>query len=29
LIGKSSGEVAEVQAPGGVRSFEILDVRYV
>ena len=29
LIGKSSGDVAEVQAPGGVREYEILDVRYV
>jgi transcription elongation factor GreA len=29
LIGKYSGEVAEVQAPGGVREYEILDVRYV
>ncbi len=29
LIGKSSGEVAEVQAPGGVREYEILDVNYV
>ena len=29
LIGKSAGEVAEVQAPGGVRSYEIVDVRYV
>ena len=29
LIGKSSGDVADVQAPGGVRSYEILDVRYV
>jgi transcription elongation factor GreA len=29
LIGKSSGDVAEVHAPGGVREFEILDVRYV
>jgi transcription elongation factor GreA len=28
LIGKSSGDVAEVQAPGGVREYEILDVRY-
>jgi transcription elongation factor GreA len=28
LIGKSSGEVAEVQAPGGVREYEILDVKY-
>lgn len=29
LIGKYSGDVAEVQAPGGVKSYEILDVRYV
>jgi len=29
LIGKSSGDVADVEAPGGVRSYEILDVRYV
>lgn len=29
LIGKYSGDVAEVQAPGGVREYEILDVRYV
>ena len=29
LIGKSAGEVAEVQAPGGLREYEILDVRYV
>jgi transcription elongation factor GreA len=29
LIGKSSGDVAEVQAPGGLKSYEILDVRYV
>jgi transcription elongation factor GreA len=29
LIGKSSGDVAEVQAPGGLREFEILDVKYV
>jgi transcription elongation factor GreA len=29
LIGKSSGDTAEVQAPGGVRSYEILDVRYI
>jgi transcription elongation factor GreA len=28
LIGKTSGDVAEVQAPGGVREFEILDVKY-
>jgi transcription elongation factor GreA len=29
LIGKSSGDTAEVQAPGGVRSYEILDVKYI
>ena len=28
LIGKGEGDVAEVQAPGGVRSYEILAVRY-
>ncbi len=28
LIGKYSGDVAEVQAPGGVKEFEILDVKY-
>ena len=29
LIGKESGDVAEVQAPGGLRHYEIVDVRYV
>jgi transcription elongation factor GreA len=29
LIGKEAGDIAEVQAPGGVRSYEIVDVRYV
>jgi transcription elongation factor GreA len=29
LIGKFPGDVAEVQAPGGVREYEILDVRYI
>lgn len=29
LIGKQSGDVAEVQAPGGVKSYEILDVHYL
>ncbi len=29
LIGKSSGEVVEVVAPGGIRSYEILDVKYL
>ena len=28
LIGKHSGDVAEVRAPGGVREYEVLDVRY-
>jgi len=29
LIGKEVGDVAEVQAPGGNRSYEITDVRYI
>ena len=29
LIGKYAGDVADVQAPGGVRSYEIVDVRYI
>jgi len=29
LIGKYAGDVAEVQAPGGLRSYEILDVKYI
>lgn len=29
LIGKSAGEVAEVDAPGGIRSYEILEVQYI
>ncbi len=29
LIGKTEGDVAEVQAPGGVREYEIISVRYV
>lgn len=28
LIGKSAGDTANVQAPGGVRQYEILDVEY-
>ncbi|MCL4185462.1 MAG: transcription elongation factor GreA [Burkholderiaceae bacterium] len=28
LIGRQAGEVAEVRAPGGVREYEILKVRY-
>ena len=29
LIGKEAGDVADVQAPGGVKSYEIMEVRYV
>ena len=29
LIGKYSGDVAEVLAPSGVREYEILDVKYI
>jgi transcription elongation factor GreA len=29
LIGKSPGDIAVVQAPGGRREYEILDVRYL
>ena len=29
LIGKFAGDVAEVQAPKGVRELELIDVRYV
>lgn len=29
LIGKSAGDVAEVRAPGGVKDYEIVDVRYI
>jgi transcription elongation factor GreA len=28
LIGKEAGDVAEVQAPGGVKHWEIVEVRY-
>ena len=28
LIGKYVGDVAQVQAPGGLREYEVLDVRY-
>ena len=28
LIGKYAGDTVDVQAPGGVRQYEILDVRY-
>lgn len=29
LIGKEEGDVAEVQTPGGMRSLEIVEIRYV
>lgn len=29
LIGKEEGDTAEVQAPGGVRRYEVMAVRYV
>ncbi len=29
LIGKSEGDVAEVNAPGGIRSYEIVEVHYI
>jgi len=29
IIGKYSGDVAEVRTPGGVKEFEIVDVKYV
>ena len=28
IIGKYAGDVAQVQAPGGMREYEVLDVRY-
>lgn len=29
MIGKEAGDVAEVQAPGGIKRYEIVEVRYV
>jgi transcription elongation factor GreA len=29
LIGKYSGDVAEVQAPGGIREYEVVEVQYI
>ena len=29
LIGKYAGDVAEVMAPGGVKEYDILDVKYL
>ncbi len=28
LIGKYAGDIAQVQAPGGIREFEVIDIRY-
>lgn len=28
LIGKYAGDIAQVQAPGGIREYEVIDVRY-
>ena len=28
LVGKSSGDVVDVDAPGGVKSFEVVSVHY-
>jgi transcription elongation factor GreA len=29
LIGKMEGDIAEVQAPGGVREYEVVEVQYI
>jgi transcription elongation factor GreA len=29
LIGKSEGDVVDVTVPGGIRTYEIVSVRYV
>ena len=29
LIGKEEGDIAEVQAPGGVKTYEIVEVKYI
>ncbi len=29
LIGKYAGDVVEVQAPSGIREYEVLEVRYI
>jgi transcription elongation factor GreA len=29
LIGKVVGDIAEVQAPGGVREYEVVEVQYI
>jgi transcription elongation factor GreA len=29
LIGKFSGDIAEVRAPGGIREYEVVDIQYI
>ena len=29
LIGKEEGDIAEVRAPGGIKTYEILEVKYI
>ncbi len=29
LIGKEEGDIAEVQAPGGIKEYEIVEVKYI
>jgi transcription elongation factor GreA len=29
LIGKEEGDTAEVQAPGGIKAYEIMAVQYI
>jgi len=29
LIGKELGDVVEVETPGGIKSYEIMDVKYI
>lgn len=29
LIGKMEGDIAEVQAPGGIREYEVVEVQYI
>lgn len=29
LIGKREGDIAEVQAPGGIREYEVVEVQYI
>ena len=29
LIGKEEGDIVEVQTPGGIRSLEIVEIKYI